>query len=242
MKFAPGAAKHIWLFPLALAGLGACTVEDDFGRYHQSELTKDSAEIVGSIQRRTGMISKQVAYHIPLTGDEHTLRQTYIHFKKPFLPNPGSRNLLGTQTFAQHKTAASFNAFMRKNIKTDRHWLRRLDRSLGGVIEQDTQRYAVLSNNYDITHNDSRYIRVRIRENRGLAVRLIKLLDRRLTIYDQAIDYARLHYRQRDLLPLASPLDALRAEIGLFKGRYEAYVFERGAKAEMYDYQHRDYR
>ncbi len=99
----------------------------------------------------------------------------------------------------------------------------------------------MVASSYDITENDSRYIRVRIRENRGIALRIVKLLDRRIAIYDKHIDYARLHYRQHELQPLSAPMDLLRSEIGLFKGRYESYVFERGTKTDMHDYDQASY-
>ena len=222
---------------LLLTGLlQACAIDDDFGRYHEPQLRGEAADVVGSIQEHTGILSRKAAFHIPLTNDEHTLRQTYLHFRKPFLARPKLREPLATETFTGHRTVDSYNQYVMHNIKSDRHWLRLLSKALGSVINQDQQRYEVVASSYDITDNDSRYIRVRIRENRGIALRLVKFLDKRIADYDQSIDYARVHFQQRDLLALSAPMDQLRSEIGIFKGRYEAYVFERGAKTDMHDY------
>ena len=217
--------------------LAGCAVDDDFGRFHETQLRTDGAEIVGSIQEHTGLLSRRAAFHIPLTNEEHTLRQCYQHFKKPLLPRATMRDPRGTHTFAKHKTVQSFNEFILHHVKSDRLWISRLTNQLGNVIAHDRQRYDVIASSYEVTENDSRYIRVRIRENRGLAVRIVKLLDRRIAIYDKAIDYARLQYRERDLLILAPSMDKLRAQIGLFKARYEHYIFERYGKTDrqLYD-------
>ena len=209
-----------------LAPLAACSIEDDFGRLHRPLIQQEAADIVGSIQEQTGILSDRTAYHIPLTNNEHQLRRSLTHFRHPFLYAPTIRDPQKRQTFAKHRTGPSFTAFMRHRIKADIAKIRSFNYSVGVVIEQDMQRYDVLASSYSVSNLDDRYMRVRIRENRAVTIRVMQLLDRRISDYDQAIEYARLQYPERHLLPLAPAMDRLRSEDALLKSKYERYIFQ----------------
>jgi len=219
-----------------ILGLSGCAIEDDFGRFHTPHMKERAADVVGSIQEHTGLFSKDAAYHIPLSNEEHTLRQTYKHFSKPFLANPRLRRPLDHQTFPKHGSGLSFREDFNHKIRADRLWISRFDRAIGQVISHDMQRYDVIASSYEVTDNDSRYIRVRIRENRGVVMRVLQLLDKRVSDYDQAIGYARLQYPERELTMLGGSMDKLRTQIALLKGKYETYVYQRATKSEYQDY------
>ena len=227
---------HTILLLSVIAGLSGCAIEDDFGRFHTPHMKERAADVVGSIQEHTGIFSKEAAYHIPLTNEEHTLRQTYKHFSKPFLADPKLRHALKHQTFPKHRSGLSFQEDFIHKMRADRLWISRFDRAIGHVISHDMQRYDVIASSYEVTDNDSRYIRVRIRENRGVVMRVLHLLDRRVSDYDQAIGYARLQYRERELTMLGGSMDKLRTQIALLKGKYENYVYQRASKSEYQDY------
>lgn len=221
------------LAALCLLSLAGCSVEEDFGRLYEPKLYDGIGDIVGSIQNHTGILSDRAAYHIPLTGDEHQLRRSLAHFRAPFLYAPTMRDPYQRQTFPKHRTGPSFVAFMRHRINSDVGAIRRFNNSVGFVIEQDMQRYEVLASTMEVTENDGRYIRTRIRENRAVTIRVFKLLDRRISDYDQAIQYARLQFPERELTPLLPVMDRLRSECALVKSKYERYIFQREAKQEF---------
>ena len=223
-------------FLCIIVGLTGCALEDDFGRFRTPHTKERAADVVGSIQEHTGIFSKESAYHIPLTNEEHTLRQTYKHFRKPFLADPRVRRPLKRQTFSKHRSGLSFQEDFIHKIRADRLWISRFDRAIGQVISHDMQRFDVIASSLEVTDNDSRYIRVRIRENRGVVMRVLQLLDRRVSDYDQAIGYARLQYPERDLNLLGGSMDKLRTQIALLKGKYETYVYQRASKSDYHDY------
>lgn len=212
--------------------LSGCAINDDFGRTHQSNILASTGEIVGNVQEHTGALSRQAAFHIPLTSDEQTLRQAVAYFRKPVMATPTLRAPLKTQTFPYHQTGKSFAQSFQSRIKADRLWLRRMDRALVKVIAQDMQRYDVLTSSHDVTHNDSRYIRVRLRENRAVTQAALHAMDRRIAVYDQAIEYSRLQYPEEEVRVVIPTIAKLRADIGRFKGRHEAYIFARGQKGD----------
>ncbi len=224
------------LFVSIIMGLSGCAIEDDFGRFHTPHMKERAADIVGSIQEHTGIFAREAAYHIPLSDEEHTLRQTYKHFSKPFLASPKFTYPLKHQTFPKHKSGLSFQDDFIHKIRADRLWISRFDRAIGKVISHDMQRYDVIASSYEVTDNDSRYIRVRIRENRGVVMRVLHLLDRRISDYDQAIGYARLQYPERELTMLGGAMDKLRTQVALLKGKYESYVYQRATNSEFKDY------
>lgn len=211
---------------MMLLPLAACSIEDDFGRLHRPLIQQEAADIVGSIQEQTGILSDRTAYHIPLTNDEHQLRRSLAHFRHPFLYAPTLRDPQKRQTFAKHRTGPSFTAFLRHRINADVSKIRSFNYSVGMVIEQDMQRYDVLSSSYSVLNTDDRYMRVRIRENRAVTIRVMQLLDRRVGDYDQAIEYARLQYPERQLAPLRPAMDRLRSENALLKSKYERFIFQ----------------
>ncbi len=216
-----------------LPPLAACSIEDDFGRLHRPEMYNRVGDIVGSIQEHTGIMSDRVAYHIPLSNDEHQLRRTLAHFRAPFLYAPKLRDPLGRQRFSQHRTGQSFVAYMQHSIKSDIQAIHHFNHSIGVVIEQDMQRYSVLASTMEVTENDGRFIRTRIRENRAVTISVFRLLDRRMSDYDQAIEYARLQYPERELLVLRPDMQRLRAKHAMVKAKYERYIFQRAAKHEF---------
>lgn len=213
----------VFIFCLPMA---ACSIEEDFGRLHRPLIQQDAADIVGSIQEQTGILSDRTAYHIPLTNDEHQLRRSLAHFRHPFLAAPTLRDPQKRQTFAKHRTGPSFTAFIKHRVRADIAKIRSFNYSVGRVIEQDMQRYDVLASSYNVSNTDDRYMRLRIRENRAVTIRVMQLLDRRIGDYDQAIEYARLQYPERQLLPLRPAMDRLRSENALLKSKYERYIFQ----------------
>ena len=219
---------------VSVAATSGCAINEDFGRFHQPQIQTAAGDVVGTIQEHTGLFSKEAAYHIPLTSHEQTLRYALTHFKRPLLATPVVRNPLKTQTFPRHLTGASFSQEMISRIKADRLWLHRFERALDGVMKQDMQRYEVIAARHDITDNDSRYIRVRLRENRSVALRITQLLDRRIATYDQAIEYSHLQYPEQEIRPVMPAMSELRADFGQFKGHYEQYLFESGNKDDFY--------
>jgi hypothetical protein len=178
-------------------------------------------------------MSDRVAYHIPLSNDEHQLRRTLAHFRAPFLYSPRLRDPLARQRFSKHRTGQSFVAFMSHSIKGDLNAIHHFNHSLGMVIEQDMQRYSVLASTIEVTDNDGRYIRTRIRENRAVTISVFRLLDRRMSDYDQAIEYARLQYPERELIALQPSMRRLRSKHAMVKAKYERYIFQREAKQEL---------
>lgn len=229
--------SSIIIMCFATLTLAACSISEDFGRSHTPKLIGHAGDIVGSIQEHTGVLSRQAAFHIPLTHQEHTLRQTLTHFRKPFLHTPTLRKPLKTQTFPKHQTVEGFKAYFLNQIKSDRLWVRRFKQALSKVISHDIQRYEVLSSSHEVTENDSRYIKVRIRENRSITMRVMQLLDRRLSDYSKAMDYSRLSYPEKHLAVFRAPMDKYRAEVGLLKAKYESYVYQQAAKADFRDYE-----
>jgi len=221
---------------MVIFSLSACSIEDDFGRSYTPHLQENIGDVVGSIQENTGLLSRNAAYHIPLTDHEHTLRQTLVHFQKPFLSQRTLREPLKRQTIAKHRSHEGFRSDFLHDIESDQLWIGRFDRAVEAVIEHDLQRYEVLSSSYEVSDNDERYIKVRIRENRGVAMRVLQLLDRRVSDYDQGIDYGRLQYRERDLLPLVPAMDGMRSQIGVLKSKYETYVYQGGPSNEYSNY------
>ena len=219
---------------MSACALSGCAINEDFGRYHQPQVRTAAGDIVGTIQEHTGLLSRQAAFHIPLTADEQTLRHALAHFRRPVLMTPVVRNPLKTQTFPRHKTGAGFSQEFISRIKADRLWFHRFETALSGVIEHDMQRYEVIAARHDITDNDSRYIRVRLRENRSVALRILQLLDKRVATYDQSIEYSHLQYPEREIRVIAPAMSGFRADIGQFKGRYESYLFESGDKGDFY--------
>lgn len=215
---------------LLVISLSACAVQDDFGRSHSPKLRENALDIVGSIQEHTGVLSRDAAYHIPFTGDEITLRMSMKHFQQPFMYNPTLRHPNDSQTFSKHRSAEGFLAYIQHNLRSDRSRIRHIGPAIDAVIKQDTQRYEVVASNYDVRENDSRYIRVRIRENRAVTRRILQLLDRRIAHYDKAIEYARLQYPDKVLQGLSPAMDSLRAQHGILKSRYENYVYSQASK------------
>jgi len=221
---------------MVVFGLSACAIEDDFGRSYTPNMQGKIGDVVGSIQENTGLLSSDAAYHIPLTDHEHTLRQTLVHFEEPLLSQRTLREPLKGPTIAKHGSYEGFRSDFLHEIKSDKLWIRRFDKAVEAIIEHDLQRFEVLSSSYEVSDNDARYIKVRIRENRGVAMRILQLLDRRVSDYDQGIDYGRLQYRERDLLPLIPAMDGLRSQIGVIKSKYETYVYQGGPSSKYSNY------
>lgn len=213
--------------------LSACSMKDDFGRIQNSQLRENAGDVVGSIQEHTGLFSRDAAYHIPFTGDEIRLRRTLKHFSRSFFKKPTLRRPLKTQTFPAHRTAESFREYIIHNIRSDMRRLSHFDEAVEAVIRQDMQRYEVVASSFDVKENDSRFIRVRIRENRAVTMRIMKLIDRRIADYDQAIEYAGLQYPRDKLRPLHPAMEKLRARNGVLKARFESYVFSHSAKGQL---------
>lgn len=222
---------------IIITTLGACSIKDDFGRSHKPHTLELAKDVVGSIQERTGILSQTVAFHIPLSHEEHTLRQTLSHFRRPFLYNPTLRKPLGSQTIAKHKSSEGFRDFFLHQVKSDRRWLNRFNSALSSVIQHDRQRYEVVASTLEASENDGRYIKVRIRENRGITMRVMQLLDRRMSDYDKALDYGRLAYPEKQLVVMSPVMDKYRAEVGLLKAKYETYVYQRSSKANFREYE-----
>lgn len=227
------AALPVIIVVTAQMGLSACSMQDDFGRMQHSQLRENAGDVVGSIQQHTGLFSRDAAYHIPFTQDEIRLRRTHKHFSRSFFKKPTLRNPLKTQTFPAHRSAESFREYIVHNIKSDMHRLSQFDSAVEAVIRQDMQRYEVVASSFDVKENDSRFIRVRIRENRAVTMRVMKLIDRRIADYDQAIEYAGLQYPRDKLVPLHPAMEKLRARNGVLKSRFESYVFSHSSKGQL---------
>ena len=213
--------------------LPACAIKDDFGRTKESQVKANMNEAVGSIQEHTGLFSREAAFHIPYSGDELTLRMTLKHFRRPFLANRNLRNRVETKGLTKRTAGESFQAFILQNINSDMDRIYYFERAVAKVITQDRQRYEVISHKYDINDNDSRYIRVRMRENRAVTMRVMQLLDKRTAAYDKAIEYAGLQYPKRTFGPINPKMDLLRTRISNLKSKYESYVYLEGREEEL---------
>ena len=213
---------------ISLLFLVACALKDDFGRSKQSQLQADAIEAVGAIQEHTGLFSNEAAFHIPFSGDELTLRMTLKHFRRPYLAQPILRDPVKTEGLSKRTHGESFQASILHNIKSDINRIAHFERAVQRVIAQDRQRYEVISHKLDVADNDSRYIRVRIRENRAVTMRVIKLLDKRTASYDKAIEYAGLQYPRKTFQPIIPQLDLLRTRISNLNSKYESYVYLEG--------------
>jgi|GEM_PF-3783709 len=224
---------HITQILCALLLVSACALKDDFGRAKPSQLQADAIEAVGAIQEHTGLLSRDAAFHIPYSGDEMTLRMTLKHFRKPFLAKPILRSPLNTEGLTKKSAGANFQATMLSNIKSDISRINYFKQAVPKVITQDRQRFEVISHKYDINDNDSRYIRVRIRENRAVTMRVMQLLDKRSAAYDKAIEYAGLQYPKKTFQPIVPLMDLLRTKISSLKTKYESYVYLEGADDEL---------
>lgn len=208
--------------------LPACAIKDDFGRTKDSAVRANVIEAVGSIQEHTGLFSNEAAFHIPFSGDELTLRMTLKHFRRPYLAQPILRDPVKTEGLSKRTHGESFQASILHNIKSDINRIAHFERAVQRVIAQDRQRYEVISHKLDVADNDSRYIRVRIRENRAVTMRVIKLLDKRTASYDKAIEYAGLQYPRKTFQPIIPQLDLLRTRISNLNSKYESYVYLEG--------------
>ncbi len=217
----------------ALVFLSACALKDDFGRSKQSQLQADAIEAVGAIQERTGLLSNEAAFHIPYSGDELTLRMTLKHFRKPFLAKPMLRKPFNTEGLSKKSAGENFQSTMISSIKADMNRIGHFQKAVQKVMVQDRQRYEVISHRYDINDNDSRYIRVRMRENRAVTMRVMQLLDKRTTSYDKAIEYAGLQYPRKTFGPILPMMDLLRTKISNLKSQYEGYVYLEGGNEEL---------
>ena len=218
---------------ISLLFLVACALKDDFGRSKQSQLQADAIEAVGAIQEHTGLLSNEAAFHIPYSGDELTLRMTLKHFRKPFLAKPILREPFNTKGITKRSAGENFQSSIMSSIKSDINRIGHFQRAVQRVIVQDRQRYEVISHRYDINDNDSRYIRVRMRENRAVTMRVMQLLDKRTTSYDKAIEYAGLQYPRKTFEPIVPMMDLLRTKISNLKSQYENYVYLEGANEEL---------
>ncbi len=223
---------HTFQIICVLSVLSACALKDDFGRSKQSQVQADAIEAVGAIQEHTGLLSREAAFHIPYSGDEMTLRMTLKHFRKPFLAKPILRAPLNTQGITKKNVGENFQSTMISNIKSDISRINYFRRAVQRVIVQDRQRFEVISHRYDVNDNDSRYIRVRMRENRAVTMRVMQLLDKRTTSYDKAIEYAGLQYPRKTFQPILPVMDLLRTKISNLKSDYENYVYLEGADLE----------
>ncbi len=218
------------LFLLILLSLilPACAIKDDFGRTKDSAVRENVIEAVGSIQEHTGLLSNEAAFHIPYSGDELTLRMTLKHFRRPYLAKPILRNPVKTEGLSKRTHGENFQASILQNIKSDMDRIAHFERAVQRVIIQDRQRYEVISHKFDVDDNDSRYIRVRIRENRAVTMRVMQLLDKRTASYDKAIEYAGLQYPRNTFQPIIPQMDLLRTRISNLKSKYESYVYLEG--------------
>lgn len=218
------------LFLLILLSLilPACAIKDDFGRTKDSAVQANVIEAVGSIQEHTGLLSNEAAFHIPFSGDELTLRMTLKHFRRPYLAKPILRDPVKTEGLSKRTHGENFQASILHNIRSDMNRIAHFERAVQRVIAQDRQRYEVISHKFDVDDNDSRYIRVRIRENRAVTMRVMQLLDKRTASYDKAIEYAGLQYPRKTFQPIIPQMDLLRTRISNLKSKYESYVYLEG--------------
>jgi len=218
------------LFLLILLSLilPACAIKDDFGRTKDSAVQANVIEAVGSIQEHTGLLSNEAAFHIPFSGDELTLRMTLKHFRRPYLAKPILRDPVKTEGLSKRAHGENFQASILHNIRSDMNRIAHFERAVQRVIAQDRQRYEVISHKFDVDDNDSRYIRVRIRENRAVTMRVMQLLDKRTASYDKAIEYAGLQYPRKTFQPIIPQMDLLRTRISNLKSKYESYVYLEG--------------
>lgn len=218
------------LFLLILLSLilPACAIKDDFGRTKDSAVQANVIEAVGSIQEHTGLLSNEAAFHIPFSGDELTLRMTLKHFRRPYLAKPILRDPVKTEGLSKRTHGENFQASILHNIRSDMNRIVHFERAVQRVIAQDRQRYEVISHKFDVDDNDSRYIRVRIRENRAVTMRVMQLLDKRTASYDKAIEYAGLQYPRKTFQPIIPQMDLLRTRISNLKSKYESYVYLEG--------------
>lgn len=217
--------KSLLIISVTIFTLQACSIKDDFGRTKQSQLRENAVEVVGSIQEHTGLLSREAAFHIPYSGDELTLRMTLKHFRLPFLAKPILRDPVRTQGFTKKTTGVNFRSKIMNHIKSDMRRIKYFSSAVQAVITQDKQRYEVISHNYDVKDNDSRYIRVRIRENRAVTMRVMQLLDKRIASYDKAIEYAGMQYPRKTFDSIIPMMDLLRTKNSLLKSKFERYVY-----------------
>ncbi len=139
----------ILIFPVI--ALNACAYEGDFGRLEQSKLKNKYNNVVGSIQRETGLLSDRAAYHIPYTEDERLIRRIYTHFKRSLRRSRKFHDPSAPVTFTDHKSPKSLYDHLSRNMSADIKYVKRAQRLYPIIIQQDLQRFEVVSATYDVS-------------------------------------------------------------------------------------------
>lgn len=218
---------------ILLFSLTACAYKGDFGRTEESNLKNRYNDIVGAVQRETGMLSDRAAYHIPLSRYEHILRQTYKHFKKPYLRRSTFHDPTKLSTFTDHKHPKSLEHKLLTKVRTDINYLKQFENTIKVVIDQDRQRYEIMAGSLTISENDSRFIMVRIKENRAVMMNTMLAIESRIADYDRAITHGLLQLPSREEKQLQVPLDKLRTHLALLKTNYESYIYHTSNKDDL---------